>query len=131
MVGHWHYVNVTCTVLNNEAHATSASGHHPIAILCDEEKYSQLKEHLVDIEQDVASFTSLVIDDVEYTIRYHLSGDYKFLLTKLNLNPSEIPNPLDLAHFWESMSHRYPNLARIAMDAMLMPVSSVDVERPE
>ena len=46
-----------------------------------------------------------------------------------NLNQSEIPNPLDLAHFWESMSHRYPDLARIDMDAMWMPVSSVDVER--
>lgn len=40
-----------------------------------------MKEHLVDIVQDVASFTSVVINEVEYTIRYYLSGDYKFLLT--------------------------------------------------
>ncbi|XP_072178106.1 uncharacterized protein [Diadema setosum] len=70
-------------------------------------------------------------------------GDYQRIPGLSNLEPAvveewsmytrlkakEIPVPLDLQRFWESMSSRYPHLARIAKDAIWMPVSSVDVER--
>ena len=40
-----------------------------------------------------------------------------------------IPNPLDLTAFWESLKGRFPALSKIASEAMLMAVTSVDVER--
>ena len=43
--------------------------------------------------------------------------------------PEDIPEPLDLPAFWESLSHRFPNLATVAKDVLWFPVASVDVER--
>ena len=47
----------------------------------------------------------------------------------MNLNPSEIPQSLNITKFWESMAGRFPNLCSIAKEVIWMPVDSVDVER--
>ena len=50
-------------------------------------------------------------------------------LIYMNLNPSEIPQPLNITKLWESMAGRFPNLSSIAKEVIWMPVASVDVER--
>ena len=41
----------------------------------------------------------------------------------------ELPSPLSIPKFWEGVKDRFPNIHRIAVDAIWMPVASVDVER--
>ena len=41
----------------------------------------------------------------------------------------ELPTPLSIPEFWDSMKDRFPSLSRIAADAIWMPATSVDVER--
>ncbi|XP_041480924.1 uncharacterized protein LOC121428390 [Lytechinus variegatus] len=74
---------------------------------------------------------SLDIDDYQHAIPDLTAAAIQTeeWLMYTHLNPSHIPEPLNLTEFWKSMSVRFPGLASIAMDAMWMPVSSVDVER--
>ena len=80
-----HFVNIACTVLNDEQTATSERGHDPVAIINSSEKYEVLKPHLVNIVKTVESFTTYTHDGIEYEIVYYLAGDYKFLLEILGL----------------------------------------------
>ena len=50
-------------------------------------------------------------------------------LIYMQLQPNFIPTPFSLPSFWECMRDRFPLLTVVALDAMWMPVSSVDVER--
>ena len=45
------------------------------------------------------------------------------------LTRSAIPSSLNLPAFWQSVSDRYPSLSAVALDAIWMPVASVDCER--
>ena len=40
----------------------------------------------------------------------------------------DLPSPLSIPNFWENMKFRFPNLSAIALDAIWMPVASVDIE---
>ena len=40
-----------------------------------------------------------------------------------------LPNPFNILDFWKGVSERFPALSSIAVDALWMPVTSVDVER--
>ena len=52
-------------------------------------------------------------------------------LISTQFQQSSIPTPFDLSSFWESMSmcSRFPLLSAVAMEAIWMPVASVDVEQ--
>ena len=41
----------------------------------------------------------------------------------------QFPDEFNIASFWTGVQQRYPKLAKIALDAIWMPVASVDVER--
>ena len=47
----------------------------------------------------------------------------------MNFSPDDIPQPLDIPNFWKSMAGRFRQLSEVALEAIWMPVSSVDVER--
>jgi hypothetical protein len=46
-----------------------------------------------------------------------------------SMEHSYLPEVKDLGSYWSSMSSRFPNLSKSALEAIWMPVSSVDVER--
>ena len=50
-------------------------------------------------------------------------------LIYVEYNCDELPNPLHVNDFWKGLHTRFPNLAAIAMQAIWMPVASVEVER--
>ena len=47
----------------------------------------------------------------------------------MQLQPNSIATPLVFPSFWECMQDCFLLLAEVALDAMWMPLSSVDVER--
>lgn len=58
-VGHCcNFVNITCTLLNDQETANSPEGHEPIAIIAAPEKYDVLQSHLADISNAISNFTS-------------------------------------------------------------------------
>ena len=51
-------------------------------------------------------------------------------LVYVQYKTEDIPEPLHLASFWQSLGlARFPNLAAVAKDVLWFPVASVDVER--
>ena len=50
-------------------------------------------------------------------------------LIYVQYNCDELPNPLHVNDFWKGLHTRFPNLAAIAMQAIWMPVASVEVEQ--
>ena len=50
-------------------------------------------------------------------------------LIYVQYNCDDLPNPFHVNDFWKGVHARFPNLAAIAMQAIWMPVASVDVER--
>ena len=47
----------------------------------------------------------------------------------MNFSPDDIPQPLDIPNVWKSIAGRFRQLSEVALEAIWMPVSSVDVER--
>ena len=50
-------------------------------------------------------------------------------LIYVQYNCDDLPNPFHVNDFWKGVHARFPNLGAIAMQAIWMPVASVDVER--
>jgi glucose-6-phosphate isomerase len=50
-------------------------------------------------------------------------------LIYVQYNCDELPNPFNVNEFWQGVKTRFSNLAVIALQAIWMPVASVDVER--
>ena len=84
-----------------------------------------------------------IFDPRQLTIVEHDIADYQAIpglqcpstelheewLIYMQLPPSSVATSTTIPAFWKGMTERYPLLSAIAMDAIWMPVASVDCER--
>lgn len=74
-----HVVTFTFTLLEEGNKAHSSDGNHILAVFKEPEKYESVKAALEDISGEVEQLTSVRVSDMDFHIKYHLSGDWKFL----------------------------------------------------
>jgi len=74
-----HVVTFTFTLLEEGNKAHSSDGNHILAVFKEPEKYESVKAALEDISAEVEQLTSIQVGDIDFQIKYHLGGDWKFL----------------------------------------------------
>ena len=74
-----HVVTFTFTLLEEGNKAHSSDGNHILAVFKEPEKYESVKAALEDISGEVERLTSVRVSDMDFHIKYHLGGDWKFL----------------------------------------------------
>ena len=72
-------VTFTFTLLEEGNKAHSSDGNHILAVFKEPEKYESVKAALEDISAEVERLTLIRVSDMDFQIKYHLGGDWKFL----------------------------------------------------
>jgi len=80
-----HIIVIAFSVLHGDENPNSPTGNHPIAMLNAEEKYEQLSVSLKDIEDEIKSTQSVIIDGHMFHIEYFFGADMKYLAICLGL----------------------------------------------
>ena len=77
-----HVFSFTYTILDEGVKAYSYEGNHPLAIYCEHENYTSLKNALEDIIKEVEELLTITtLEGNTYSIEYFLDGDWRFLAT--------------------------------------------------
>lgn len=86
-----HVVTFTFTLLEEGNKAHSSDGNHILAVFKEPEKYESVKAALEDISGEVERLTLVRVSDMDFHIKYHLGGDWKFfaMVTGIDAASSE------------------------------------------